>query len=215
MDRFQRKRSVLAFLRETQVLTPSSEIRRLASPTPPSLSKRQSFYKNQNQSREEKSQEDQRQEPNPGRPTSKSKALPRVQLPTPPQGAPRECRSSTILSVPNSKLPNWPKSQLESMPPFSYLSRNCRPLPLGISVNSVTISELLAGIFPSSSIWAYLRRHSKIHKEDCIRVGSPYTFIVFTFSWYWPQRIRFTISKFTARMVMDGIFRAIQRNSPL
>ena len=58
-------------------------------------------------------------------------------------------------------------------------------------------------------IWAVLKaRHSKIQKEDYIRAGLPYTFTAFTFSQYWPQRISFAISKFTARMVMDGIFRA-------
>jgi hypothetical protein len=75
------------------------EIRRLSSVTPPSPSKSQSLCKIQNQKREEKSQEDQHQESNPGLPTFKSEALPRVQLPTPLQGAPHECRSSTIFSV--------------------------------------------------------------------------------------------------------------------
>ena len=58
-------------------------------------------------------------------------------------------------------------------------------------------------------LWAELKaRHSKIQKEDYIRAGLPYTFTAFTFSQYWPQRISFAISKFTARMVMDGLFRA-------
>ena len=61
-------------------------------------------------------------------------------------------------------------------------------------------------------IWAEPKaRHSKIQKEDYIRVGLPYTFIAFTLSQYWRQRISFAISKFTARMVIDGSFRAKRR----
>ena len=85
---------------------PRDNISRSGAPplslTPPSLSKSQSLCKIQNQKRQEKSQESHHQDSNPGFPTSKSKALPLVQFPPPLQGAPRECRSSSIFSVPDN-----------------------------------------------------------------------------------------------------------------
>ena len=97
-----------------------------------------------------------------------------------------------------------------------------------LRAHKALISSKRPGIFPYEKIplsfessgafgdnmkilWAELKaRHNKIQKEDYIRAGLPYTFTAFmiTFSQYWPQRISFAMSKFIARMVMDGLFRA-------
>ena len=55
---------------------------------------------------------------------------------------------------------------------------------------------------------------SNIQKDVYIRPGLPCTFTAFTYSQYWPQRMSFAISKFTAKMVcMDGLFRANRRDA--
>ena len=77
----------------------------------------------------------------------------------------------------------------------------------GSSHEKIPLSFESSGAFGDNMkiLWAELKaRHSKIQKEDYIRAGLPYTFTAFTFSQYWPQKISFAISKFTARMVMDG-----------
>ena len=58
-------------------------------------------------------------------------------------------------------------------------------------------------------LWSEFKAVYKgLRRENYIRQGLPCTFTAFTFGQYWPQRISFAIARHTARMVMDGLYRA-------